>query len=65
MTLTSAQKTALKRADDLITNAQADIMGVYKELPMNDAWEALDGILDDMDELAWQLTKLFSDSKEA
>lgn len=65
MTLTSAQKTALKRADDLITNARTDLAGVFDELSPNDAWEALDGILDDMDELAWQLTKLFSDSKEA
>lgn len=68
MTLTSAQKTALKRADDLITNARTEVQGVLDEIfptVERDDWEPLNDIVVHMEEAAWELAKLFSDSKEA
>lgn len=67
MTLTSAQKTALKRADDLITNARTEVQGVLDEIfptVERDDWEPLNDIVVHMEEAAWELAKLFSDSKE-
>ncbi len=62
-TLTAAQKSALKIADDLLTKAKIEILGVYDELPPNDDWDVIGGMLDSLDDIAFRLAVLFSEKE--
>ncbi|NLA28007.1 MAG: hypothetical protein GX878_11505 [Firmicutes bacterium] len=68
MTLTAAQKAVLKKADEHLENARTEVQGVLDEIfptVERDDWEPLNDIVVHMEEAAWELAKLFSDSKEA